>query len=498
MEVIETHISWVLLKGDLAYKIKKPVDLGFLDFSTLERRRFFCDEEIRLNSRLAPGVYLGVVPITGTEDAPRLNGEGQAIEYAVKMRRFNEHALLSGRLDQLDAALIESIADQVSAFHARIPTVDRAEPYGRPEAVIGPMEENFRQIRRLMDDARELERIEAVVRWTRERHAALGPVLAERREGGFIRECHGDMHLGNMVAEGGEVIIFDGIEFNPALRWIDTMSEVAFLTMDLDEKGLPALGRRFLDRYLERTGDYAGLRVLRFYQVYRAMVRAKVAAIRLGQEDLSDDQRSSVMKDYRGYVGLAEDYTRPPGPALVITHGVSGSGKSLASRALVERHPAVRVRSDVERKRLAGLDARDRSGSRTGEGLYSRAMTERTYARLLELCGLILDAGLTAVADATFLERGRRALFARLARERGVPFLILDVRGDDNLFRRRVAERERTGRDPSEATVEVLEQQLRSREPLTPEEADAAVPVPAEGAFPAQRVRVRLGGGAGA
>jgi aminoglycoside phosphotransferase family enzyme/predicted kinase len=493
--MIETHISWVLLAGGFAYKIKKPVDLGFLDFSTLERRRFFCEEEIRLNARLAPDVYLGVVPVTGSEQSPRLDGEGEPIEYAVKMRRFDEHGLLSKRLDALDPAMIDAIADQAAAFHRRIPSVAPAEPYGRPEAVIGPMEENFRQIRRLMDDRQELRRIDAIERWTRQRHAALRPVLAERREGGFVRECHGDMHLGNMVVEQGEVIIFDGIEFNPALRWIDTLSEVAFLTMDLDEKGLSRLGRRFLDRYLERTGDHGGLRVLRFYQVYRAMVRAKVAGIRLGQGDLSEEERAAVMADYRGYVALAEDYTRPLRPALVLTHGVSGSGKSVASRALVESLPAVRVRSDVERKRLAGLEPGDRSASGTGEGLYAPGMTARTYGRLLELCRLILDAGFTAVADATFLERRRRAPFVRLAGERGVPLIILDLQGDADLFRRRVAEREAAGRDPSEATVEVLERQLLSREPLTREERDAAVAVPAEGPFPDERIRARLGRG---
>ncbi len=491
----ETHISSVILTGGFAYKIKKPLDLGFLDFSTLERRCFCCREELRLNARLAPDVYLAVVPITGTPERPVIGGAGEPIEYAVKMRRFDADALLSRRLEALTPELIDAIADKAAAFHGRIPAVDPGEPYGTPEAVLFPMQQNFDQIRALVDDPAELQRLARLERWTQGRYAQLRELLAERRAQGFVRECHGDMHLGNMVLEAGEVIIFDGIEFNPSLRWIDTQSELAFFVMDLEEKGLPALGGRFLNRYLERTGDYAGLRVLRFYQVYRAMVRAKVAAIRLAQPGLSDPESAQVLAAYAGYAALAERYTRPLARGLVITQGVSGSGKSRAAGALLASHPAVRVRSDVERKRLAGLAAEARSDSALQGGIYTAALTERTYARLLEACGTILEAGFMAVADATFLRQTQRAPFAELAAARGLPFVILAPQGDAALFRQRVAERAARGTDPSEAGPEVLEMQLRSLEPLTDAESRLALPVPAEGPFPLKAFEARLSPG---
>ncbi len=492
IECIETHISSVLLADDRAYKIKKPLDLGFLDFSTLERRRYCCHEELRLNARLAPDVYLDVVPITGTPQRPVLGGQGEPIEYAVKMRRFDANALLSKNLAALTPELIDAIADKAATFHAGIPAVDPATPYGTPEAVLFPMQQNFDQIRALVDDPAELERLARLERWTQGHYQQLRGLLAQRRAQGLVRECHGDMHLGNMVLEAGEVIIFDGIEFNPSLRWIDTLSEVAFLVMDLDEKGLPGLGGRFLNRYLERTGDYAGLPVLRFYQVYRAMVRAKVAGIRLGQPGLSDPDKAAVLAAYAGYAALAERYTRPAAQALVITHGVSGSGKSRAAGALIEAREAIRVRSDVERKRLAGLAAEARSDSALQGGIYTDDLTGRTYAQLLETCATILDAGFTAVADATFLKQAQRVPFAALAAARGLPFVILAPQGDAALFRRRVAERAAIGADPSEAGLEVLETQLGSVEPLTEEELRWALSVPAHGPFPIEAFAARL------
>jgi aminoglycoside phosphotransferase family enzyme/predicted kinase len=492
VQSIETHISSVILAGDFAYKVKKPLDLGFLDFSTLERRRFCCEEELRLNARLAPSVYLDVLAVTGTAKKPVMGGEGEPIEYAVKMRRFDPEALLSKRLDRLTPELIDAIADRAAAFHGKIPSVDASEPYGTPEAVLFPMQQNFDQIRALVDDPGELARLAELETWTRTQYQRLERLLAERRAGGFIRECHGDMHLGNMALEQGEVIIFDGIEFNPSLRWIDTVSEVAFLVMDLDEKGRPELGRRFLDRYLARTGDYAGLRLLRFYQVYRAMVRAKVAAIRLGQPGLSEVEKAETLSGYAGYADLAQRYTRPDVPALVITHGVSGSGKSRAAAALVEGLGAVRVRSDVERKRLAGLAAEQASGSELAGGIYTPELTLRTYDRLRQLCALILEAGLVAVADAAFLKRDQRLPFGGLAAEHRVPFVILTPEGEPELFRRRVKDRAAVGADPSEATLEVLEAQLRTMEPLAGEELEARFSVPAQGALPVDALVERL------
>jgi len=476
VRVIGTHISSVLLADGFAYKIKKPVDFGFLDFSTLERRQLFCEEEIRLNRRLAPDIYMDVVPITGSLEQPRLGGEGEAIEYAVRMRQFPAEALLARHQEKLTPQLVDDIARQIAAFQAGIDQAPADGELGRPDRVYFPMGENFDQLRERVTDASDLARLDALETWTRARYEGLEPFLRQRLDQGFVREGHGDMHLGNIALDGERVIIFDGIEFNPNLRWIDVFNEIAFLMMDLDRVGRRDLSRRFLNTWLAESGDFEGLKLLRFYQTYRAMVRTKIAAIRLGQE-LSDDERREVTEAYREYLSLAETYTTDPEPRLVITFGPSGCGKSVAAATLAASVPAVQIRSDVERKRLTGLGALDRSASGLDVGLYTSEMSERTYARLLALCRDVIDAGFTAIADATFLKTTQRRPFRALAEELGVDFGILAPEAPEQELRRRVEDRLERGDDPAEANIEVLEKQLATLEPLTEEERRQLVTV---------------------
>ncbi len=476
VEHIETHISHVFLAGDYAYKIKKPVNLGFLDFSTPERRHFFCQEELRLNARLAPHLYLEVVPVTGSPEAPHLGGVGQALEYAVKMRRFDQTGLLSTR--PLEGDLPERVAERVAAFHAAIPTVGEDQTFGTPEAVLGPMLANFEAIRSRSPDAAILNRLVLLEAWTRTRFAELVPILRQRRAEGFVRECHGDMHRGNIALDEGEILIFDGIEFNPALRWIDIQSELAFLLMDLDDAGELGPARRLLNRYLELTGDYAGLRVLNFYQVYRALVRAKVRAIRLSQPDLAPEDVERDRRALADYLTLAEGYTRSPYPCLGLIHGVSGSGKSQLALGLRARLPLIHLRSDIERKRLFGLtaEARTHPGTVSG-GIYVSDAGERTYGRLLELAEILLDAGYSPLVDATFLKGTQRTPFLDLARAKDLPCHMLACGAPTEVLRERVRRRAEEGADPSEAGIEVLEAQLASRESLTPDELALTIPV---------------------
>jgi uncharacterized protein len=466
VEHIETHISHVFLAGDYAYKVKKPVDLGFLDFSTLERRRFFCEEEIRLNGRLAPHVYLDVVPITGREDDPRMGGAGEPLEYAVRMRRFPQDCLLT-RLP-VTPELAERIAERVAAFHGEIPAAAADSGFGTPEAVLRPMRNNFAQIRARVRDPEALARLAPLETWTVRRWEALTSVIQARLAEGWVRECHGDMHRGNIALVDQEILIFDGIEFNPELRWIDTMSEVAFLVMDLDEAEEAGPARRLLNRYLELGGDYGGLAVLDLYKVYRAMVRAKVTAIRLGQSDVEPEEARRDWAEYERYVELAGRYVHTRRPRLILTHGVSGTGKTRLATGLRERLPLIHVRSDIERKRLFGLpaEARTQPGG-LGAGIYTPEAGERTYARLLALARTILDAGYDALVDAAFLRADQRRPFLALAGRLGVECVILDLRAPEGVLRERVAAREAEGRDPSEAGITVLERQLQTREPLS-------------------------------
>ena len=472
VRLIETHSAWVLLTGEYAYKIKKPVDFGFLDFSTLEKRRHFCEEEIRLNRRFAPRIYLDVVAIGGGERHPRVGGDGSPLEYAVRMRQFADGGLLSQLAEshRLESAHIDQLVEVIGTFHRAAGRVASGDDYGEPERVHHYVRENFEHIRPMLSDPQDSERLERLAQWSERERRDIEALLAQRRRDGFIRECHGDLHLGNITLIDGRATPFDCIEFNPELRWIDVISEVAFLVMDLEDRGYRNFGRRFLNGYLQLTGDYAGLGVLRYYLVYRAMVRAKVATLRRAQTVPDSVEFRQATADYRQYAGLAEDYTSERTAALIITHGLSGSGKSSVTQQLCERGGMLQIRSDIERKRLAGLEADARSDSAVGGGLYTSDLTRQTYDRLATLAGHVLRAGYSAVVDATFLDRARRAGFAALAGRLQVPFVILDCRADDAELERRILARAAAGTDPSEAGLDVLYAQRRNRQPLTEDE----------------------------
>ncbi len=479
IQLVETHISWVLLTGPYAYKIKKALDLHFLDFSTLEKRRFYCHEELRLNRRLAPHIYLDVIPITGSHDSPRMGGSGTAIEYAVKMRQFSQQVLLDRLVAEgkLPVEQLDAITARVAEFHRGIPPAPPESPFGRPERARIPVDENFRQILPLVTDRLTRKRLEAVKRWADDRFETLTEAMAERKSQGYIRECHGDMHLGNMALVDGEIVIFDGIEFNDNLRWIDVMSEVAFLSSDLEHRGRPDYEWRFLNGYLESTGDYAGLRLLRYYQAYRAMVRAKVTCIRLSQADLPAAEQPVVEQEFQRYLSQAERYTHPGRAMLVLMRGVSGSGKTAISQGMLERMGAIRVRSDVERKRLFSMAAQDRSQSMVTGGIYTAEATAKTYQRLRNLTKAGLEAGLPVIVDATFLQRAQRDPFGELAAKLGVPCHIVDTQAEEAILRQRVQARLTKGTDASEAGIAVLEHQLQNHRALDEDEQPFTVAI---------------------
>lgn len=482
-QLIETHISWVILTGLYAYKIKKPVNLGFLDFSELEKRHFFCEEEVRLNRRLAADIYLEVVPITGSAEHPRLAGQGQAIEYAVKMLQFPQQAQLDHLLDAggLQVTHIDAIAKMLAEFHQRIAVADDNVFYGSPEQVIQPVIENFSQIREQYSEQLEeqdwLAVLEELEHWVEKIFPGLRSLFEERKAGRFIRECHGDLHLRNLAWLDDRPLAFDCIEFNPDLRWTDVISEVAFLAMDLQARQQAEMAQRFLNAYLESTGDYAGTRVLVFYLLYRAMVRAKVDAIRIGQQDIGEGEKIQAEKDMLGYLQLARSYIQPGSPKLIITHGMSGSGKTTLTQALLEKVPAFRVRSDVERKRLFGLAAEERANAKTGKGIYTAEATQRTYSKLLELVGYVIDAGYPVIIDATFQKHEHRELFQRLAMEKDVPYVILDILASVETLKTRIVNRVQGA---SDADVAVLEHQLAQWPVLTDEEQVYAIRVDTE------------------
>ena len=481
--LIETHVSWLLLIGGFAYKIKKALDLGFLDYSNLHRRRFFCEEEVRLNSRTAPTIYLAAVAITGSPQQPCLEGDGEALEYAVKMRRFPDGCLLSelAHDDRLTPALIDTLAAHVAKFHAAAARADQASPWGSMDETGHPVAENFAQILPHLIDAAQREQVEQIAEWARATQRQQRTLIEQRRETGFVRECHGDLHLGNIVLLDGKPRLFDGIEFSERLRWIDVLNDSAFLMMDLEAHGLRDLAWRFLDAYLQHTGDYAALPLLYWYLSYRAMVRAKIAALRAGQ--IADPEgRRCAQTECSRYLQQAAGYAQAPKPRLIITRGLSGSGKTYHGQRLLESLALVRLRSDVERKRLFGLRADERSGSTLEGGIYSTKASEQVYAQLLAQSRYLLESGLSVLVDATFLKRAQRQVFFGLSKALQVPFLILDFQASEDTLRQRIIRRNAEGKDASEADITVLEQQRVQEEKLGEDERDSALKIDTESA----------------
>ncbi|OHV08896.1 AAA family ATPase [Kushneria phosphatilytica] len=473
----ETHISWVLLAGDHAYKIKKPLDFGFLDFSTLEKRRHFCEEEIRLNSRLASDIYLDAVPITGSPDAPIINGEGEPFEYAVHMRVFDNEGLFSTlqARGELTEAHMDDMVDQLVDFHQRAEQAAPDSAFGTPEAVHAPTRQNFEQLRELLEDSTDLARLRRLEQWADESYERLAPLMTERLRQGFVRETHGDMHLGNVVQSDGRVLIFDCIEFNDDLRWNDVCCELAFLLMDLEVRGEWALSRHVLDRYLERSGDYELVRLLPYYKAYRAMVRAKIAMFRVNQPGLEEAEKRDIHAEYRRYAELAERYTELEIPWLLVSVGVSGSGKSRFTQQVVRELGSIRIRSDIERKRLYGLTPDADSDSAIDSGIYTAEATERTYQRLGELAGMLLDAGFPVCIDATALRRVQRDRLRHEAEKRGLQVLTISFEADEATLKRRIEKRQQQRGEVSEAGIEVLGHQLATREPFGDDEKGQVV-----------------------
>ncbi len=488
---VETHVSWLLLGPARAYKLKKPVRLAFLDFSTLAARRHCCEEELRLNRRLAPSIYLGVDAVREGPGGPAFgDGPGPVVDFAVRMRRFPDGALWSERLaaGTLATAEVDALARRLADFH-------RDAPAAAPESGFGTPAVQARVTRGVaagIDAVRGGDAEWPGLRgWLLGRAAALAPLWRARRRAGRVREGHGDLHLANVLQLDGAPAAFDGIEFDPALRWIDVLDDAAFLVMDLLAHGRRDLAFGFLDGWLEAGGDHDGLPALRFFLVRRALVRAQVAALASGRgtAPAAQPQRGAGAApaaappcdappspgcDAGGYFALAVALARGADARLAITHGLPGSGKSFVSRAVLERAGAIRLRSDVERKRLHGLAALDPSGDVPG-GIYGAAATAATYDRLHDLARTALQAGWPVVVDAAFLRRAERARFAALARTLAVPFAILDCRAPPALLRERLARRQAHGGDASEADAGVLDRLRGFDEPLGEAERPAAI-----------------------
>lgn len=504
IQIVETHISYVVLTGEFAYKIKKPVHFDFVDYSTLENRREFCRQELTLNRRYCPDIYLDVVPIlessghfhvgkplTGGGPVSEASGDNDApgtadapVEYAVRMKQFSQESILDHLINEtdFDPGLISQFADSVARFHQAEPAVSLDDIDGELVKIRDEVNDNFALLEAPLAATSTAQIMAALKQWSVDEFDRLRQPMALRMQEGKFRKCHGDLHLQNIILHQGKLAPFDGIEFNPDLQIVDVFNEVAFPFMDLLEHKRPDFAWRFLSAYLERDGDYRHLDLIRFFAVYRAMVRAKVTWMNCQNQTAAGLHSVAPNVDPGGlpdshpwdrYLVVAHQLTQPAEPKLSITFGFSGSGKS--TRALVEigRSGGIQIRSDVERQRI--------KTEQTSANLYDSQTTDRVYHKLLADAELILAAGYSVVVDATFLALRHRAEFKKLAHRMGREFEILAC---DASFNESVARIKNRTDDPSEATIEVLKQQMDHFDPLTAEEQ--ACVAPAEGSNSSQ------------
>lgn len=464
---IETHISVVFLTGEFAYKLKKPVDFGFLDFTDLAARRHFCEQELRLNRRTAPALYLEVVALYLNADQQLTfdsaqAGQSEPVEYLLKMRQFDPNRVLGRYLNEhpVSESQEQRLAERIAELHLHASPVARDSHLGEPQTILQPMLDNFPT---LFEHCRGdfKPRLQRLLAWTEHEFMRLRPLILARKANGFVRECHGDLHLDNIALIDDEPTLFDGIEFNDEFRWIDVISDLAFLLIDLDYRQQQVLGRRILNRYLSLTGDYDGLELLGFYQVYRALVRAKISALRLQQLDENSLEFQHYREKTLTYIEQAEGYAfSTHTPALIVLQGVSGSGKSFFARQLLTLENAIVISSDIERKRLFGIAPTQRVSDTDKSRLYSQEMNSQTYQRLATLAKRLLQLQRSVIVDATFLKAEHRQPFYALAKAHHLPAYLIYLQTAASTAKAAITKRMARNDNPSDADVEVMQRQL--------------------------------------
>jgi uncharacterized protein len=462
IQMIQTHISYVLLTGDYAYKLKKPVNFGFLDYSKLELRQHFCNEELRLNQQGAGEIYLEVLPITQNDTQFQLGGTGEPVEYTLKMRQFPEDALFLSLFERgkLTETLMEELGRVVAQFHAKAATNDYIKTFGEPAQVRKAFDENYEQTEKYIGGPQTQAQFDETKNYGERFFSEYRELLNSRIKDNWIRECHGDLHLRNICLLDDKILLFDCIEFNEPFRFVDVMYDVAFTVMDLEARGRQDLGNAFLNTYIEQTGDWEGLQILPLYLNRQSYVRAKVTSFLLDDPGVPAAEKEKAKETASHYYKMAWEYTKPRQGKLILMSGLSGSGKSTIAKKLARRIGAIHIRSDAVRKHLGGVPLYERGP----EDLYSPEMTEKTYGRLLELGIKLAATGYPVILDAKYDREALRQEAIAQSQSHQIPLQILHCTAPEAVLRDRL--NSRTG-DITDATADLLASQIAAAEPFT-------------------------------
>ena len=469
VQLIQTHASFVLLTGDYTYKIKKPVNFGFLDYSTLEKRQHFCTEELLMNRRTAPEIYLEVLPIVQTGDSFKFGNNLHnitspqiAIEYTVKMREFPQDSLFPSWLErgQLTEPIMADLGREVAKFHSTAISNSYIRTFGEVSQIRTAIDNNYLISQKYIGGPQTQIQYQETKDYTDAFFVENQELFNQRIANNKIRECHGDLHLRNIALWQDKILLFDCIEFNEPFRFVDVMYDVAFTVMDLESRGRRDLGNVFLNTYIEQTGDWEGVQVLPLYLSRQAYVRAKVTSLMLDDSSVSTAQKAEISQTAAHYYKLAWEYTKPRRGKLTLMSGLSGSGKSTVARYLATRTGAIQIRSDAVRKHLGGIPLNERGG----QDLYSDEMTAQTYGRLLELGIMLADRGWDVILDAKFDRQKLRTDAINLAKSHCLPLQIIYCTAPIEVLRERVQQRRG---DIADATAELLNSQQVAFEPFT-------------------------------
>jgi len=466
IELVQTQMSFVFLADDYVYKVKKPVNLGYLDYTTLDKRRFYCQREVELNWRLCPEAYLGVVRIIKHKGQIVLEGQGRAIEYAVKMRRLPHEAMMNVLLskDKVSLQMLTRLAEKLAKFHEKAETSVSISAFGKVDTIIENTEENFAQTEKYIDRIISREKYQHIKSYTNRFIEEKASLFQQRIARGRIRDCHGDLHAAH-ICFCDDLCIYDCIEFNDRFRYCDVASEIAFLAMDLDHYGRADLSHHFVAAYVAQSQDKELTRLLNFYKCYRAYVRGKVESFKLDDPYIDAGEKKQVREAAASYFYLADACTRTK-PALFITTGLVGTGKTTLAHALAKRLGLVVISSDVTRKQLAGISLTDHRYEGFDSGIYSAEFSRQTYDKMFAEARSILGEGNSVILDASFIKRGERLKAKSLAEALNANFIILECILDDENIKRYLARRAKEG-SVSDGRPEILEPQKKQFDPVT-------------------------------